>query len=88
MNPVTVTKADPSVEVSQKMNAFRREIREGRYVARMSQRDLARVIGRSQRQVSFIESGERPLRLEDAVAIAAALRPALGRNILEVLSND
>lgn len=88
MSPVTVTKAAPSAEVSRKLNAFRREIREGRYVARMSQRDLARLIGLSQRQVSYLESGERSPRLEDAVAIAAALRPALGRNILEVLSND
>lgn len=75
-------------KVTNRLDRLRRVIREGRAEAGISQGDLGAAIGRTQREISYLESGSRPLRVDDAIAIAAALRPALGRNILEVLCDD
>jgi transcriptional regulator with XRE-family HTH domain len=44
----------------------------------MSQRQLAAAIGTTQSAIWAIESGRRPLRLSEAVAICAALEVDLG----------
>lgn len=88
MSSVT-TLVGPSLTVSdQKLKRLREDIRMGRLAARMSQRELAFRIGKSQRFLSMIERGDRNPRMDDLAAIAAILEPALGRNLLEDLSDD
>ena len=88
MSSVT-TLVGPSLKVSdQKLKRLREDIRMGRLAARMSQRELAFRIGKSQRFLSMIERGDRNPRMDDLAAIAAILEPALGRNLLEDLSDD
>lgn len=77
--------AKPAVaEADRKLAEFRESVRIGRHTARMSQSQLAAATGKSQVWMSKVESGSLVPLLIDAIVLAEILRPALGRNIMEV----
>lgn len=56
-------------------------VKELREEARMSQRELALMVGVSQYNISYCESGKHTIKIDSAYEIALALSFALGRKV-------